>query len=366
MVEIGHPKNAANEIREFETFLSSLSGEVEIASVIGRYFAMDRDKRWERTEDAYKLFFEGKADSEDTSLQSALAKHYEADVTDEFIRPVKLQSKFSDRPAQISKGDGVIFYNFRADRMRQIVSVTLGEVSEFQTSHKAEDINLATLTSYDEDYNIDVLFPPLKVREHLGEVASSAGLRQLRLAETEKYPHVTYFFNGGEETATDNEERAMVPSPRDVATYDLKPEMSVFGVTEKLISALNAGECDLAIVNFANCDMVGHTGVFEAALKAVEAVDQCLGQVLDCLEAVGGAALITADHGNSEQMIDYDTGEPHTFHTTYPVPIFYFGKNSNVKLRDGGALCDIAPTILDLLGLEKSPEMTGSSLLTRD
>ena len=342
------------------------SQEIAIVDLCGRYYAMDRDKRWDRTKLAFDLYVSGTGERY-LNVLDAINSRIALAETDEFYKPCVFEenSRLS-RSARILDGDVVICFNFRTDRMQQLVSAFLGRkinFSEFSTSLSLT--RLVTLTEYNEKFPVDILFPPVNLSDHLGDTLSKNGLSQLRLAETEKYPHVTYFFNGGVEESYAGETRALIPSPRDVATYDLKPEMSAAGVTDRLIQALESNEADVYIVNFANCDMVGHTGIFDAAVKAVETVDTCLSKILDTLSKHGGSALITADHGNADQMIDYDTGEPHTFHTKYPVPIVLFGPLGVGKtLRAGGALCNIAPTILELLELKKPVEMTGGSLLT--
>ncbi len=337
--------------------------EARIVDIVGRYYAMDRDNRWDRTEKAWRLFTNGIGE-ESASIDEAISKQYKAGVGDEFLEPICLPFHVAIEPES-----SVLFYNFRADRMRQLVTSffdpSTQDFSEFQRAEYQAPRLLCSLTEYDQEFSIPVIFPPEPVVNHLGIALQEAGLSQLRLAETEKYPHVTYFFNGGVEDSLDREERKVVPSPRDVPTYDLKPEMSVEEVTDFLISSLQSSKTDVAIVNFANCDMVGHTGSFEAAKKAVESVDTCLGRLLECLDKLSGTALVTADHGNSEQMIQYDTGEPHTFHTTFPVPIVLYQSSisEGTALRQGGALCDIAPTVCDLLSIPKPSQMTGRSLL---
>ena len=332
-----------------------------IATVIGRYYAMDRDKRWERTQLAWDAIVEGKGEQKSVLASEAVAEQYEGDKTDEFLMPMIFESANERR---VNDGDVVVFFNFRADRARQLSEAFLKKDFDGFDTGGVPDVHFVTLTEYDETYGCPVAFPPQTLENVLGEVVAAAGKTQMRIAETEKYPHVTYFLSGGVETELKGEERQMVASPRDVATYDLKPEMSVFEITDKLTSALESGETDVALVNFANCDMVGHTGVFDAAVKAVEAVDQCLGKVLNSLDKVGGQALITADHGNSEQMLDYETGEPHTFHTTYPVPVVWYGPEVKGKtLREGGALCDLAPTVCKLAKISIPKEMTGQPLI---
>ncbi|MCC6220436.1 MAG: 2,3-bisphosphoglycerate-independent phosphoglycerate mutase [Deltaproteobacteria bacterium] len=364
------PQAAQDEISEFLDFLRGVRQEfpallnLRIASMIGRYFAMDRDNRWERTQIAYELFTLGKGAPAHDPL-SALAGKYGESISDEFLPPLVFSLDSIERPATIADGDSILFFNFRADRMRQIVSSFCAANFDFFERAVVPKINsIHTLTEYEADFDVEVLFRPQVVSNHLGNVLSKAGLRQLRIAETEKYAHVTYFFNGGVEKQDPGESRILIPSPRDVSTYDQKPQMSAFEVTDALLSKIANDEVDVIILNYANCDMVGHTGNFSAAVKAVEAVDTCLGRAIAAIEGKGGIAIVTADHGNAEQMIDYKTGKPHTFHTTFPVPFFLVGKGfANVTLKQNGSLCDIAPTICELLEISQPAEMTGKSLL---
>ena len=343
--------------------------EFGIVSLIGRYYAMDRDKRWERTGKALRLFVQGDGKTFHDPM-TALREELASGKTDEFHEALRAADSAFHRSTRIQEGDSVLFFNFRADRMRQIVSCLLPESEGGRPDDEAlhglrpKNVRLATLTEYDSRFKTSILFPPHFVKNHLGEILSQAGLSQLRLAETEKYAHVTYFFNGAVEAAYPGEERLLVQSPRDVATYDLKPSMSAVEVTDTLIAKLQTSTPDVCIVNFANCDMVGHTGSFEAAVKAVETVDTCLGRILDELEKHKGTAIITADHGNADQMVDYETGAPHTFHTMYPVPLYLFGDSLKGRsLRSGGALCDVAPTICEIIGIPQPQEMSGKSLL---
>lgn len=364
------PTASLNEVAQLVDLVGELSAkypdaDLRIASICGRYYAMDRDKRWERTERAYRLLTEGIGEQFHSPLAAIAARH-EAGETDEFIQPLFLAPDSSrKRPSTIEDGDSVLFFNFRADRMRQIVRSFFDATFDgFERPRRPKLEHLLTLTEYEEDFPVRVLFPPEPVRNHLGAVLAQHGIPQARIAETEKYAHVTYFFNGGDETPLEGEERVLVQSPRDVPTYDLKPEMSAAGVTEQILARLVPGGPRVIIINFANCDMVGHTGSMPAAVKAVETVDRCLAKILPRVTELGGAALVTADHGNADQMIDYTTNEPHTFHTMYPVPFVVFGPGLDaVKLREGGALCDIAPTVCDLLGLPLPAEMTGRSLI---
>jgi 2,3-bisphosphoglycerate-independent phosphoglycerate mutase len=363
------PQTASlEEIGELDSKVEQLKAaypdrEIAIVDLCGRYYSMDRDKRWERTKLAFDLYTKGIGEKYPSVIR-AIDTRLALKETDEFYKPCVIENSLSRSP-QIEDGDALICFNFRADRMRQIVSAFLGKEIGFDGFETSLSLGkIVTLTEYSDDLPVDVLFPSIKIKNHLGETLANLGYKQLRLAETEKYPHVTYFFNGGTEDPYPGEDRIVVPSPRDVATYDLKPEMSAKTVTDRMIESLEKDDADVYIVNFANCDMVGHTGNFEAAVKAVETVDACVTRIIEVLNRKGGSCLITADHGNADQMIDYETGEPHTFHTKHPVPIVLVGPlGANVKLRTGGALCDIAPTILELLKIEKPSEMTGLSLV---
>jgi 2,3-bisphosphoglycerate-independent phosphoglycerate mutase len=351
------PQLAGAAVAAFEAEVAH-DPRVKIGSVVGRFFAMDRDKRWERTERAYSLFQQGKG-ALTASASAWIEASYNLGVTDEFIEPATVHYQGA------AEGDGWVFWNFREDRMRQIVrSLCVSPFSEIQRSAPPPTADqVLGFTEYDHNFHLPYLFSQLEVRNHLGAVVASNGFRQLRVAETEKYAHVTYFLNGGDEVPAEGEERRMIPSPRDVKTYDQKPEMSAEGVTAEVIEGIRSGSYKLIVVNFANCDMVGHTGVLGAAIAAVEKVDECLGRVLDELQAFGGQAIIIADHGNAEQMINYEDGTPHTAHTTFPVPMMVVGAPGVAGLRAGGALCDVAPTALALLGIPQPPEMSGSSLL---
>ncbi len=347
----------------FDKDLSKLLVELEryprcsVGSICGRFYAMDRDKRWERVQVAYDAIALGKGVLTD-NLLAYIKDSYARGVTDEFLEPAVT----SARP--VEPEDGLVFFNFREDRMREIVaSLCVSEFSGFTRSLPLPDRNrVLCFTDYDHTFHLPALFAQIDIRNHIGEVLSAAGLKQLRVAETEKYPHVTYFFNGGIERAYEGEERKMVPSPRDVKTYDQKPEMSAFGVAETVVEGIRSGSYDFIVVNFANCDMVGHTGVLEAGIKAVETTDTCLGQILAALKDAGGQAVIIADHGNAEQMINYEDGSPHTAHTTYPVPVIVVGCPESSALRSDGALCDVAPTLLKMMTIPQPREMTGKSL----
>ncbi|HSG48843.1 MAG TPA: 2,3-bisphosphoglycerate-independent phosphoglycerate mutase, partial [Longimicrobiales bacterium] len=332
----------------------------EIATVSGRYFTMDRDKRWDRTEKGYRAIVEGKSDVVEATPRF-LPQRYAEDVTDEFIPPVVI-SGAGERGIQ--DGDAVILFNFRADRMRQLVTaLTVPGFDGFPVRPPFQGVT--TLTQYEAHYPVKVAFPPKDIDQTLGQVIAGRGLKQLRVAETEKYAHVTYFFNGGEETPNPGEDRALVPSPK-VATYDLQPEMSAPGVAAEVIKGMESGDYRFILVNFANPDMVGHTGVIPAAVKAVETVDGLLGGILDRVDAAAGdwVALVTADHGNCEKMLTPE-GKPHTAHTTEPVDFFVVDPSGRARLTGGpGRLADVAPTVLACMGIPQPPEMTGTSLVT--
>ena len=333
----------------------------KIATIVGRYYAMDRDKRWERIKLAYDAMVNG-IGTKSTDPAIAVEKSYEQEIFDEFIEPIVICNPNGDPVGTIGEHDSIIFFNFRPDRARQITRSLVDEsFNEFEV--KKLNPYFVCFTQYDATMpNVKVAFKPTRLENTFGEYISKNGLKQLRIAETEKYAHVTFFFNGGEEKVFPGEDRILVPSPK-VATYDLKPEMSAREVTEKLIEAIKQDKYDSIILNYANPDMVGHTGSLEAAIKAIETIDECVGKVIEVAKEKNAVVLITADHGNSEQMIDYKTGEPHTAHTTNPVPLILFGME-NVTLKSG-KLADLAPTMLDIMGLEKPEEMTGESLIVR-
>jgi 2,3-bisphosphoglycerate-independent phosphoglycerate mutase len=337
-------------------------GNAALASVCGRYFAMDRDKRWERVEKAYRLYTEGDGRGE-TDPVAAVESAYASGETDEFVRPLVMIDKQNKPVGTVGDADGIIFFNFRADRAREITrAFTEDGFAGFKRRVTPDLCTYTTMTLYDEDFDLPVAFGPVHLEMILGEVLSRHGMRQLRIAETEKYAHVTYFFNGGEETPFENEDRCLIPSPRDVATYDQKPEMSAPQVTDEVLSRLESGRYDFVVLNFANMDMVGHTGVMAAAVKACETVDRCLQRVLDKLLEQGGVALVTADHGNSEKMSDPD-GRPYTAHTTNPVRLLLIDDTRKDAVLRHGRLGDIAPTLLALMGLKKPRQMTGQSLI---
>jgi 2,3-bisphosphoglycerate-independent phosphoglycerate mutase len=333
---------------------------VVIGSLIGRYYAMDRDRRWDRTRLAFDALSEG-IGRQVTDPRKALEEAYAAGETDEFVKPIVLVTDTGAARAPIRKEDAIFFVNFRADRMRQIVgALSIQSFDGFATGH-APVTNAVTMTRYDDRFGLPAAFAPATLSRILAELLAEADLTQFRTAETEKYPHVTYFFNGGIETPFPCEERVLIPSPR-VATYDLEPEMSAIGITDAFCGALERADHDFLLCNYANADMVGHTGLVPAILKAVETLDGCLDRVVRSALASGTRLLVTADHGNCEVMIDPDTGGPHTTHTTNPVPFVAVGTEIQ-SLRNGGALCDVAPTILQLMGLEQPTEMSGRSLM---
>ena len=355
------PASAENYIVELEKKMEE-KGVGKIASIMGRFYAMDRDKRWERVQLAYNALVNGEGEKA-TSAITAIESSYQQEIFDEFVKPTVIVNAEGNPTATITQNDSIIFFNFRPDRAREITrSIVDNEFKEFEK--KLLDVYYVCFTNYDETMpNVHIAFKKDEIKNTLGEYISNNGLTQLRIAETEKYAHVTFFFNGGEEKQYLGEDRILVPSPK-VQTYDLKPEMSAIEVTDKVIEAINSNKYDSIILNYANCDMVGHTGNLEAAIKAVETIDTCIGKVIEAVSNKKGVALITADHGNAEQMIDYKTGEPHTAHTTNPVPLIIFGLDS-IKLSEG-RLADLAPTMLDIMGLEKPAEMTGNSLIKKE
>jgi 2,3-bisphosphoglycerate-independent phosphoglycerate mutase len=350
------PHGGAGYVAAVETWCRD-AGAGRVGSVVGRYFAMDRDKRWDRTQRAYDLLVQGRGEHTAASGEEAVRAAYDRDETDEFITPTVVGEDTAIRP-----GDSVIAFNFRPDRMRQITRALADPGFDEVDRGGAEPLErYVTMTSYEEDWSYPVLFPPHRPATTLAKVLADRGLGQLHVAETEKYPHVTYFFNGGEEEPYPGEVRELVPSPRDVPTYDHKPEMSAREATDAFVACWRDDEPAFAIINFANADMVGHTGVIEAAVKAVETVDSCLGRVVDAVHEAGGACVITADHGNADEMLE-DDGSPDTAHSLNPVP---FVVTAGASALDGeGILADVAPTVLALLGIEQPDEMTGRSLLS--
>lgn len=333
----------------------------ELATVCGRYFAMDRDKRWERTSKAYRLIVAGEGTKTKEPV-AAVKSFYEKKITDEFMEPIYVDT---GRPNLIADGDQVIFFNFRTDRGRQLSFLLTESSMDVEGIKKKPRVDLYTMTHYDDKLKAKIAFPQMVLKNIFGEVLSKAGKKQLRIAETEKYPHVTFFFNGQNETPFPGEDRILIPSPK-VPTYDLQPEMSAPEVTSKVVEAVLSQKYDVIILNYANPDMVGHTGVLKAAVAAVEAVDAGVGKVMEAVRQAGGTALITADHGNCETMWDYETNGPHTAHTTNPVPCTLVAPEKRFSLRSGGILADFAPTFLELLGLPQPSEMTGRSLLLND
>lgn len=350
-----------------QQYLADLEAEIEkigvgkIASISGRYYAMDRDKRWDRVEKAYQAL-QGKGRSA-TNSEAAIQEAYAAGETDEFVIPIVIEEN-GKAIGPIQDGDSVLFFNFRADRAREISWALVNDDFTGFDRGKKLDIFFATMTQYDANLDVPYAFSPQDLKNTLGEYLASVGKTQLRIAETEKYAHVTFFFNGGVEEPNEGEERILVPSPK-VATYDLQPEMSAPQVTEKVVEAVNQGKFDLIVLNYANCDMVGHTGDFEAAVTAVEAVDTGLGKVLEAIKNQGGMAIITADHGNAEQMVDPNTGETYTAHTTNQVPIWLFNARDNYSVKNG-ILADLAPSLLELMEIPQPAEMTGESLIVKE
>ena len=354
------PKSALGYMRQLLEYIRKIQSPAKIASVSGRYYAMDRDKRWDRTQLAYRAIVLGEGATERDPLE-AIQKSYTAEKTDEFMLPVVIVEN-GHAVAPMRDGDAVICFNYRSDRMRQIVRALIDrDFDGFDTSGRPK-VTVTTLTNYDKTFEVPVAFQPTSMARILAEVLSSQGLDMLKTAETEKYPHVTYFFNGGVEAPFPCEQRVLVPSPKGVATYDLAPEMSAAGVTDALVKGITSKEFDFILCNYANADMVGHSGSIPATIKAVETVDQSLTKVLRAAEATGTRLIVTADHGNAEMLIDPETGGPHTAHTTNPVPFVVVDWEQETPLRSGGALCDVAPTILSMLGVEQPAEMTGENL----
>lgn len=356
------PHGGAIYVRQLEQAMADL-GVGRIGTVTGRYYAMDRDRRWERTRAAYDAIVHGVGEHAET-VEAAIARAYAGEVTDEFIPPTVIDAA---APATIRSGDSAIFFNFRADRGRQLTEALVAEdFTGWDRGPRAPDFEMVTLSRYEEGLAVNIAYAPMDVVNPLARVVSEAGLTQLHAAETEKYPHVTFFLNGGREDPFPGEERALIPSPK-VATYDLQPEMSAREVTDHVVDAIAGGRYDLIVVNFANGDMVGHTGVFPATVSAIETVDACLARVIVATLAAGGVALVTADHGNAEEMIDPVSGAPMTAHTTNPVPVVLVAPEKSptrhVALRHDGRLAAVAPTLLDLLGIAAPVDMTEPSLI---
>ena len=349
------PRSAETSLRAMQDKCVRL-GAGRIASIVGRYYAMDRDNRWERVQAAYDLITLGQAEFGAATAVEGLQLAYARGENDEFVKATVIGS-----PVSMQDGDVAVFMNFRADRARQITrALTDPAFDRFARRHFPKLGSFVTLSSYGEDFHLPMAYAPSSIRNGFGEYLSNLGMRQLRIAETEKYAHVTYFFSGGREQEYPGEDRVLVPSPK-VATYDLKPEMSAFEVTDKLEAAIRSKQYQAIICNYANGDMVGHSGNMAAAVKAVEALDKCIGRVVEAMRQTGGEVLITADHGNAEQMLDTERHQPHTAHTLNAVPFLYIGRKA--RLIDGGSLQDVAPTLLAMMGLPQPPEMTGKPLV---
>ena len=358
------PTSGANYIRQIEEKAQEM-GIGKIASICGRFYAMDRDSRWDRVQKAYECMRIGKG-TKASSAGEIISASYEKDITDEFIEPTCIVNSDNEPIGTINDGDGVVFFNFRGDRPREITRAFVEpDFKDFNRAPKA-DIYYVCMTEYDATLPVKVAFPkPAKMKNILGAYLSSLGLKQFRCAETEKYAHVTFFFNDYTEKLFSGEDRQIVPSPR-VRTYDLKPEMSAYEVADVVLERLGQDKYDVVIVNFATPDMVGHTGILSTAIKAAEAVDECVGKILEKVDKLGGSAIITADHGNLERMADGGADKPHTAHTTNDVPLAVYGKKyKQMKLRNDGRLADVSPTLLDMMGVAQPEEMTGKSLLEK-
>lgn len=357
------PQSAIGYITELEEKIKKI-GVGQVATVSGRYYAMDRDRRWDRTKLAYDAIVYGRGEHALTP-EEAVEQSYRQGVVDEFVRPTIIDSELLTPNSELIRdGDSVIFFNFRPDRARQLTSSFIQEdFTEFDRGEHPPKTYFVTMTQYDARFNAPVAFSPAKIENTLAHVLATHGLKQLHIAETEKYAHVTFFFNGGVERPEEGEERVLIPSPK-VPTYDLKPEMSAYEVTDRVIEEIKKGLFDVVVLNYANPDMVGHSAILPAVIKAIETVDTCVGRVVQAVAEVGGVTIVTADHGNAEKLKNYETGMPHTAHTSSPVPLILVS-SEEVKLRQGGILADIAPTILDLLGIAKPAEMTGQSLILK-
>src|SRR5712672_1686373 len=359
------PHSGRDFVRQLQQKIREL-GVGQIATLVGRYYAMDRDNRWERIELAYRAVVHGEAETRTDDPLAALQRSYEQDVTDEFVKPIvvtKGSGPTAPPVGQIRDDDAVIFFNFRADRARQMTrAIAEPGFREFSDPNRPKNLCYVAMTQYDKAWPwLRYVIAPERIAHILAQVFAEQNLKNLRCAETEKYAHVTYFFNGGVEQPFGGEERILVPSPK-VPTYDLKPEMSAAGIADTIVKAVEKGDFDAIVMNFANADMVGHSGKLEAAIKAVETVDECLGRIRQVLQPRGGAWIVTADHGNAETMIDPVTGGPHTYHTTNPVPLIIATEDGNVPLAPGGSLRDIAPTLLGVLGVPVPEEMSGHDL----
>ena len=360
------PQSGADYMAALQKSLREI-GVGRVATISGRYYAMDRDNRWERVATAWQALVDGKGATTATDPVQAVREAYQRGENDEFIKPLIITTDHQPT-AVIDDNDTVIFFNFRADRVRELTHAFIdAEFDKFPCAKRPRLAQCVTFTRYEKEFTLPVAFPPVPLTRILGEEISGHGLNQLRIAETEKYAHVTYFFNGGLEKPFPQEERILIPSPKEVATYDQKPEMSAPEVTDALLARLDKNDLDLVVLNFANGDMVGHSGILNAAIAACETVDRCIGRVVEKITGMGGTVLITADHGNAEMMVDPDTGQPFTAHTTNPVPFIVIGDGfAKRKLRPGCSLQDIAPTILSLLGLPVPPEMEGTSILIEE
>lgn len=353
------PRSAAASIESTQQLFDKLGGG-RFASIIGRYYAMDRDHRWPRIQAAYDLITQGKAEYQAVDAKSALEMAYARDESDEFVKATAIVPAGA-RPVTVNDGDVIIFMNFRSDRARQITRPFIEpDFDGFVREREPRLGSFISLTEYNADFDVPVAYPAERLKDVFGEYVAKNGLHQLRLAETEKYAHVTFFFNGGQEKPFDGEDRILVKSPM-VATYDMQPEMSAPEVTDKLVAAIEGGSYDVIICNYANPDMVGHTGKFDAAVKAIEAIDACLGRIVAAIDNCGGEMLVTADHGNAELMLDNNSGQPHTAHTTNLVPLVYVGRPA--QMLENGALSDIAPTMLTLMNMPIPPDMTGHPLV---
>ena len=353
------PKSAAASLELLQKKCAQLKAG-RIASVVGRYYAMDRDQRWERVQAAYDLITQGKATHQASDALQALEQAYKRGESDEFVQATAIVPA-GGQPSRMRDGDACVYMNFRADRARQLTAaLTDPAFTGFRREVTPKLGYYCTLTSYGENFKLPAAFAPQNVANGFGDYIAAQGLKQLRIAETEKYAHVTYFFNGGVETPCPGEDRILVPSPK-VATYDLKPEMSAYEVTDRLVAAIESRKYDAIVCNYANGDMVGHTGNLAAATRAIEVLDECLGRVIKAMRDSGGEVLITADHGNAEAMLDEATHQPHTAHTLNVVPLLYIGRKA--KVNEGGALQDVAPTLLRIMGLPQPPEMTGRPLI---
>ena len=357
------PASGKDFVADLEAEMAKI-GVGEVASVCGRYYAMDRDNNYDRVQLAYNALTKGEG-LQAASAVAAVEESYDREETDEFVKPTVVM-KNGAPVATIKDGDSVIFYNFRPDRAREITRSFCDDDFKGFDRGKRLNIKYVGVSDYDPTIpNKEVAFHKIAVTNTFGEWLAAKGMKQARIAETEKYAHVTFFFNGGVEEPNEGEDRILVNSPKDVATYDLKPQMSAYEVCDQLVNAIKSGKYDVIIINFANPDMVGHTGVEEATIKAIEAVDECVGKAVEALKEVDGVMFICADHGNAEQLVDYETGAPFTAHTTNPVPFILVNADPSYKLREGGCLADIVPTIIELMGMEQPVEMTGKSLLVK-